>query len=187
MYLFLKKSSQNSVHKARGSYSWERVQLQWCSHCSALPMAAHNISPCQGQRHLLSSSSEQMLPQHNARQVTVTKPRARASCYTQRRFEISQYSWHVNHADPITGVMSTCRRGTGSTGKPLTGHFMNSKNWQAAHSSDMQVLTSALTHHPGTSSLTCQQSGYCPMLMVLAPVQSIPLLILVSQSKSLLM
>lgn len=78
--------------------------------------------------HLLSSSSEQMLLEHNARQVTVTKPRARTNCYTEKRFEISLYSWHVNHADPITGAMSTCRRRTGNTGKPLAGQFMNNKN-----------------------------------------------------------
>lgn len=82
--------------------------------------------------HLLSSSSELMLLQHNARQVTVTKPRVRTSCYTERRFEISLYSWHVNHADPIMGAMSTYRRETGNTGKvrnvgTLPGHFMNSK------------------------------------------------------------
>lgn len=70
------------------------------------------------------------------------------------------YSWHVKQADPITGAMSTCRRGTGNTGKPLTGQFINSKNWQEAHSLDMQVLKSALTHHPDTSSLTSQQSSH---------------------------
>lgn len=54
---------------------------------SVLPVAAHNIvlpvpAPFQGQMHLLSNSSELMLLQHNARQVTVTKPRARTTCYT---------------------------------------------------------------------------------------------------------
>lgn len=107
--------------------------------------------------HLLFSSSELMLLQHNARQVT--KLTARTSCYTERRFEISLYSWLVNYVDPIIGAMSTCRRGTGNTGKPLTGQFMNSKNWQAAHSLDMQVSTTALTHHPDTSLLTSQQSS----------------------------
>lgn len=87
---------------------------------SVLPMVAHSVGPANASS--LSETGaparqlpEQMLLQHNARHVTVTEPRARTSCYPERRSEISLYSWHVNHADPITGAMSTCKRGTGRT------------------------------------------------------------------------
>lgn len=129
-----KKCSQNSVHKARGQLLMRARPVAMVFPLrSVLPVVAHNVGPANGSspsgtEALLSSSSELMLPQHNARQGTVTKPRVGTSCCTERRFETSLCSWHVNHADPITGAKSTGRRRSGNTGKPLTRQFMNSKN-----------------------------------------------------------